>query len=318
MRRCTMLNYNEIDIIPRYIYLRDVIKENLSINEVQSLKLSLTSSPLVKQVTNLQWEDGSWGNFHGLAATTGKTTTEMALRRLYYLGLDKADTSITLAINYMESFLKDEICLRDYPEKKHDWNLLTKLFVSTWILKYDYQNEIALSIATKWANIINESFLKGKLDSNMYRKAYLHYLEPEAGKSIWQIENFYVVSIVRGLLDFKVEEDFLKHIINWTSGIYYTYDKPLYEIPDINKSKNYTRYLMALDLLLDYPSASELLENNIRSIITCRNCNGEWDLGPQSNDKILFPLSNNWRSKRNRVIDNSIFLLRILAKANMR
>jgi len=310
-----MLNDKEMDIVPSYLYLRDVVKEPARFNDMTSLKSNLIHSPLVKRVTDVQWDDGSWGSFHSLSMTIAKTTTEIALRRLYYLGLDKSDDSIIRAINYMESFLKGEICLRDRVEKKHDWKLLTTLFVSTWILRYDCKNEMALSIATKWANTINESFVRGQFDSNLYRKAYLHYLKPETGKHVWQVENFYVVSIVRGLLDSSIEKDFLKYIINYGSGIYYMYDKPLCEIPDISNARNFVRYLMTLDFLLDYESAKELLVPNIKSIISSQNSMGEWDLGSQANNKVLFPFSNSWKSSQNRIIDSTLFILRILTKA---
>jgi hypothetical protein len=54
------------------------------------------NSKWVKQILDLQHEDGSWGCFHTLSNPTKAQpmTTEQALRRLRILGLTKDDEPI--------------------------------------------------------------------------------------------------------------------------------------------------------------------------------------------------------------------------------
>ncbi|GAU75436.1 hypothetical protein F3D3_0022 [Fusibacter sp. 3D3] len=74
------------------------------------------------------------------------------------LGLDKNDVPIQKALKYMALFLLGETELRDRKEKKHDWELLTRLFVSTWVRIIDSNNSIANLEAQKWAKVISAGF----------------------------------------------------------------------------------------------------------------------------------------------------------------
>ncbi len=134
----SILNSVDLDVIPKYIYNRDILGYDVNLPDMQHLKKKILEHPYVTSVLEQQKANGSWGGFHSMSTSNYKTyTTEMALRRLWNLGLDKDDAPIKKAINHMESFLDGDIELEDYVEKKHDWALLTRLFVATWVLTYD-------------------------------------------------------------------------------------------------------------------------------------------------------------------------------------
>ena len=44
-----------------------------------------------------------------------------------------------------------------------------------------------------------------------------------------------------------------------------------------------------------------------------RKPDGSWDLGKEANDKIWFPLSDDWRRKENRTADCTVRIERLLA-----
>lgn len=304
----------KIDDIPNYILKRDVLRIDTSSQEMIEVKNKILQHDHVKKVTNIQWDDGSWGRFHSMS-TTGSInlyTTEKAMRRLQNLGLDKNDTPIKKVISYMETYMKNEIQLRDYIEKKHDWYLLTRLFVSTWILRFDNENALALEEARKWAKVITHAFSQGIFNETLYKDAYIEYLNPEPNKFVWQIENFYIVSILRGLLDNDTESRFINHLINSNKGIYYIYSNNLMIPPKEFQSRESNRFLMAWQLILDFKQGrkhSSILKNWINN---SRGEDGFWDNGSIAKDNLLYPLSDSWRKKINRKIDCTIRILKMV------
>lgn len=105
-----------------------------------------------QQIIALQKEDGTWGKeFHSLAIPTNKAplTTEQALRRLKYLGFTIEDEPIRKAVDCMVSCLRGERKIDDYWETGRDWDLFTKLMLSTWVRIFEPDNAVALEIALR-------------------------------------------------------------------------------------------------------------------------------------------------------------------------
>lgn len=83
-------------------------------------------------------------------------------------------------------------------------------------------------------------------------------------------------------------------------GYFYFADAVL---PDCFESREASRYLGAIELLSKYKSAKDELKFVADWLIGKRNLNGKWDLGKTVNDKVYFPLSNDWRKKEMREAD---------------
>jgi len=304
-----------MDEIPYYLYLRDIAGEDISSARMQALKESILSNDWVSKVVADQWSDGSWGRFHSLSSSSDSDfTTERAMRRLLNLGLTKDDEPIKKALNYMELYLHGEINLRDRVEKRHDWTLLTRLFVITWIRLFDKENKIANAEAQKWAQVVSEGFVGGAFNQSIYEEAYLDILKPETRKSIWGVQNFYIVALLPGLLTNNIENSFLDFIMSEEKGIYYIYDGSLKSHPKEFKTKLNSRFLTAHELLSSYSSYNAKSKDTKEWLLNNRNEDGLWDLGSKSKDGIISPLSQSWRSKANREIDCSIRVLRLLKK----
>ena len=95
---------------------------------------------LVVRKNKRQNGDGTWGNeFHSLSVPNNKKplTTEQALRSLKHLGFTIDDEPIRKAVDCMVACLNGERRIDNYREKTRDWDLFTKLMLSTWVKIFD-------------------------------------------------------------------------------------------------------------------------------------------------------------------------------------
>lgn len=305
----------DLDVIPRYLLMRDVLKVNKYSEEMIGIKNRIMETKWVKDIAALQWEDGSWGQFHSMSTSSKKwITTEGALRRLLILGLDKDDDMMQRALAYMKRYLNREIDLRDRKEKKHDWDLLTRLFVAAWVLQIEPSNNEAKAIAADWAKVITCAFSKDTYDHEAYMEAYFEIHKPQKGKYLWGFQNYYLVSLLPGFLDPNVESKYLDYLISAEKGIYYIYDGSLRKAPVDFCSKEASRFINAYELLSRYPSAGIQVQGFINWVQQHISNDGFWDMGHRVQDKINFPLSDSWRKPLDRKIDCTVRLLRVLSR----
>ncbi|WP_346870550.1 hypothetical protein [Clostridium sp. UBA5119] len=309
-----LLNF-DLDPIPRYLLMRDVLKLDSKNKELISAKSMVIQSKWVKNIIQLQWNDGSWGQFHSMSQSSQSSiTTEQALRRLLILGLDKNDEVIQRAIIYMEKYLNGELTLRDREEKKHNWSMLTRLFVATWILIFDSTNDLAKGIAKDWSRIITHAFLEDEYNHNAYKEAYYDIHKSSKEKYLWGFENFYVVSILNGMLSSPIESKFLDYIMESQNGIYYIYDRCSKIPPSSFYSKIASRYINVHELLSNYTGAKPKLQYFVEWVNDNISEDGFWDMGQLVKDNIQFPLSNSWRDHVNRKIDCTVRIQKILSR----
>lgn len=258
-----------------------------------------------KAILALQEEDGKWGYFHSLSQFYhSPITTEQALRRLERLGFTEEDECIRRALSYMNDCLTGKNKIPDREEKVHDWGIFTSLILSAQIRRFTNKNEAANAIAEKWSKIITEAFKSGVYDHASYVSAYreIFGMKPGGGRLI-DFLNFYPVSLVAGCLNEHTEKALVAYALSKENGIYYIYDKPLNLLPESFQSKEAVRYLSAIELLSKYKSAISALDFVRQWLIKNQRPDGTWDMGKDVNDKIHFPLSDDWRKKENRIKD---------------
>lgn len=258
-----------------------------------------------KQIISLQKEDGSWGCFHSLAQfADAPVTTEQALRRLERLGYTIQDECIQKAVSYMDDCLTGKNCISDHREKVHDWDIFTSMMLSTWIRRFTKDNPHANAVAAKWTEVLSIAFEDGTYNHEKYVATYHEILglKPHGGRLIDFI-NFYPISLLTGCLDEKTQLAFMDYVLNHESGIYYIHDKKLSVLPESFESKRASYYLAAIELLAKYPYAKHKLGFVREWLESNRNENGKWDMGKAVNDKMYFPLSDDWRKKETREAD---------------
>ena len=212
-----------------------------------------------EDIVNLQQPDGSWGFFHSLSSSSGKSiTTEQALRRLNLLGLSARDQSITKAICYLERCLSGEVTIPDRREKVQDWDVFSSLMLATWLKVFCPEHQAAQAVARKWGAVVEAAFASGEYSEDGYKQAYNQVfgaLPP--GARLINLFSFYLVSLLQGTLSVGAEVSFVYHILSSKKGIYYIYDKELATPPSVFASRESNRYLAALELLAGYEHAAK-------------------------------------------------------------
>lgn len=256
-----------------------------------------------RQIIALQDDDGKWGCFHSLSQFYGAPmTTEQALRRLERLGFTIGDECIQKAVYYMNDCLVGKNSIPDRREKVHDWDVFTELILSAWIRRFTGDNDNANRVAKKWAEVISCAFVDGTYRHDKYVHAYHDILKPKGGRLI-DFANFYPVSILNDQLEENTEKAFLEYLINKEDGIYYIYGEKLAVPPECFESKRTSWYLGAVELLAKYRGARGKLGFVAEWLNECRSENGKWDMGKAVNDKVYFPLSDDWRKRETREKD---------------
>ncbi len=260
-----------------------------------------------KMILSLQEPDGKWGCFHSLSKFYGAPiTTEQALRRLERLGFTEQDECIQKALSYMNDCLTGKNEIPDRTEKIHDWKIFTSLILAAWIRRFTPGNAHANDIAEKWAEILREAFSHGSYSQDQYVSAYIRIfgMKPGGGR-LCDFVNFYPVSLTAGCLDEETETALVKYVLTKEDGVYYVYDRPLCLLPEKFGSRENVRYLDAIELLARYKSAKIHLQFVRNWLIENRAPDGTWDLGKEVNDKMHFPLSDDWRTADKRKKDST-------------
>lgn len=258
-----------------------------------------------RAIIALQEDDGKWGCFHSLSQFyNSPITTEQALRRLERLGCTIKDECIQKAVAYMDDCLCGKKSIPDRQEKLHDWDIFTSLMLATWIRRFTLEKINANQVAQQWAAVITRAFSEGIYDHSAYVSAYQDILgmKPSGGRLI-DFMNFYPISLVTGCLDSETEKALVRYALYKETGIYYIYDKQLAVLPDCFGSREASRYLGAIELLSKYKSAKAELKFVADWLVDKRELNGKWDMGKTVNDKVYFPLSDDWRKIKTRKAD---------------
>ena len=270
-------------------------------------------SKWARQIIEWQNDDGNWGDYHSLAvAGNSHITTEQVVRRLERLGYTIDDECIQKAVQYMSDCLVGKKVIPDRVEKIHDQNVFLSLILSTGIRRFTNDNIVANNVAEQWAEIVTAAFADGSYNYDKYVDAYKSILKPNGGRIIG-IEIYYPVSLLCDCLDDKTECAFVEHILNFSKGIYYIYDDMLAVPPQEFQSKNASRYLGAIELLVRYKHARHKLNFVADWLNANRNENGKWDMGKAVNDKLYFPLSDDWRKIETREADCTERIEKILS-----
>lgn len=145
-------------------------------------------------------------------------------------------------------------------------------------------------------------YLGYTIEDDCIKKAVSYMDDCLTGRLI-DFVNFYPVSLLAGCLDEKTEAAFLEYILNNETGIYYIYDSKVYTLPGVFESKKASLFLGAAELLSKYKTGKIKLRFVVDWLESNKNSYGRWDMGNTVNDKVYFPLSDNWRKKETREDD---------------
>ena len=178
----------------------------------------------------------------------------------------------------MSDCLAGEKAIPDRVEKCHDWTAFTSLILSTGVRRFTKDNDAANKVVENWAEVVTAAFENGNYNYDKYVIAYKSILRPNGGRIIG-IENYHPVSLLCDCLDEKTELAYVEHILNFSKGIYYVYDSTISALPQEFQSKNASRYLGAVELLVRYMRANYKLKFVADWLTDKRGKNGKWDMG---------------------------------------
>ncbi len=258
-----------------------------------------------KQIISLQESDGKWGWFHSLSQFyNSPITTEQALRRLERLGYTIEDECIKKAVNYMNDCLIGKNDIPDRKEKLNNWDIFTSMILAAWIRRFTRDNSNANEVAKQWSEIVSAAFISGTYNHELYVNAYtdIFGVKPNGGRFL-DFVSFYQISLISDCLNETTEKAVIDYVINKEDGIYYIYGDKISVLPRTFESKEASRYIAAIELLSEYKCAKYKLNYVIDWLNDNKNENGKWDMGKVTNDKIYFPLSDDWRKQENREND---------------
>ena len=269
--------------------------------------MSYKNGKWARQILALQQDDGTWGlEFHSLSAPNKRhpLTTEQALQRLMFLGFDINDAPIRKAVDYMTACLRGERKMDNSWEKLHNWPLFTNMMLAAWIKIFEPDNELALTFARRWADVIEKAFKNGKYVHNDYLNAYIAQFnsKPKGGREL-DFATFYQMHLLQGLLAPKTESRMLDYVLTKPNGIYYIHSGLLITPPEVFASRYVGGYLAALTILAGYDLGKEKLGFAVEWLNENRDADGQWDFGAKVNDGRYFPLSDSWRNIEDRKAD---------------
>ena len=175
---------------------------------------------------------------------------------------------------------------------------------ATWLKIFLPENHLALEIAGKWAEVIENAFFNGSYNHAEYLTSFFKVfgIKPDNNRNK-DFVTFYHVSILQGMLKPGTERKVIKHILENQKGIYYIYEAKIADLPQNFASLQTSRYLSSIELLSGFDYAKEYLEFVVQWLKQNQGEDGFWDLGPSARDGIYFPLSDSWRSVRSRKND---------------
>lgn len=258
-----------------------------------------------EQIISMQEKDGKWGFFHTPAGSSRRPiTTEQALRRLERLGYTIEDICIQKACSYMNNCLIGRTEIPDRREKLLDWEIFVSLMLAVWIRRFSDGYPAANKVAGQWAAVISSAFQGGVYHHKEYISAYqdIFGVKPMGGRLI-DFTCFYQISLLVNCLDRRTEEALMDYVLEKEDGIYYIYSERILFLPKVFESRQASRYLAAVELLSKYRYAADKLQFVADWLNGLKKENGKWDMGKSVNDKVYFPLSNDWRKQETREAD---------------
>jgi len=252
--------------------------------------------------------DGGFGRFHSMSGDKA-ITTEKALRRLWFLNINNDHPVVKKCLDYVKKCLDKEIIVPDRREKVINWDVFEELMFSSWLNLFKIKDEKVTTNQLKWKQVIEQSINDGKFDYSEYKKQYRQMFGNIGLREI-SPSSFYMVCLLTDVLTPLAKQAYFYFIME--KGIYYIYDKNLYELPKLFDSKATISYLIAIKLIAPYASENELnfakmwLEEN-------RTSKGDWEMPSIKPDGIVFPLSENWRKLENKSADINRFINSVIS-----
>lgn len=304
----------EPDPIPEFILLKEFKGLGPDSREYQNAYDRVCGHRFVKEIESGQNERGFWPPFHGYSEDT--------IKRSLSLGLDKEHPCLRKASYYLVKVLNNEESW-DQSEKQDNIRWWPEMFVplvsAAMLSIIDPHHEILEQHRHRWASFAEVAFSQGNYDKQAESKAQHDYFGFVTKRTIPAYGYYNLLLLAPTdkayFLSDATDRALVDYAMNEIDEIYYVYNRPLSELVPIGTEKRDSRdschWLRALSLVSQFKGWLKYKERYYEWVLSQRNEEGLWEL-PKKPRRFDFPLSDSWRTRKNRIIDSTIMVLRFL------
>lgn len=296
------------DPVPKFILLKEFKMLSKGSNEFQNLYEEVLAHPYLKKIENTQDDFGCWGDFH--------CGTEQIIRNCLFMGMDESFICLKKVRLYILEVLNGNDTWHQRQEKQDNpywWlDMFIPLVSSAMLSLIDPNNPILAEKIEIWRSFALEAFQDNHYCAEVEKKSQYKHFKVKT-KRIIPFFNYYVILLLtssHNILPDKLDTLMLDYCMSKENGIYYIYDKPP-KTPVAIDNKNIYNWLRCISILSRYKSWYGKMNNITSFLWEQRNVDGLWDIQIKPYGS-CFPISNSWRKDKNRIIDSSIFMLRII------
>ncbi len=324
------------DPIPKLVLLKEFKGYTPGCIEYQNAYERVCEHPFVKRIEQSQNSKGFWSPFH--------SDTEGFIRKLLWYGLDSDHDCLNRVKEYMIKLIRREEPY-DRFEKQDNirwWpEMFMPLCVSATLSLLDNTNENLISHRKRWADFTETALVNGLIrsggadtekrirsdlfaplkdsyDHQAYAKAQCQHFGFKT-KRIIQPFNLYCLLLLaprngKTHLSTCADQAMVDYGMNVADNLYYVYNKKPGELVSLHAqgadSQEFCHWIRALSLISQFNGWQRYADTYADWIMAQRNQDGLWEYPKKHH---LFGLSNSWKGK-NRAIDSTIFVLRMLMK----
>ncbi|SDY24847.1 hypothetical protein SAMN05421736_101770 [Evansella caseinilytica] len=299
----------EPDPIPRFILLKEFMHLKPTEAAYKRAYEKVLAHPFVVKLEKEQTSHGYWGHFH--------VDTEAMIQRCLSIGLAPEHPCLSSAVAFIEKVLKGEDIWHQRCEKQDNprwWLEMFMPLVSAASLSLIHPNHPLLDKHIEvWERFAQAAWATGEYRLEQEKQRQIDYFKINT-KRIIPFYNYYAVLFLtsrKEILEASLDKKILSYCLQKKDGMYYIYDNQASVPVPINDTKCFYHWLRLLTILSRFQSWEGSSHSYCRWIWKQRNETGFWDLGKKPRGW-YFPLSDSWRIEKNRIIDSSIFVLRLL------
>jgi hypothetical protein len=304
----------DIDPVPRYLLLRDVIRLPENSTDLHSAKQAIYQNYWVQYLIAQQRPDGGWGRFHG-ADVRDKPhvycTSSMVIYGLT-LGLNLDDRVFQKCLSYLEGLYKGEVPwpAEEREERNERWPIFKRVWFADAIARLDPTNSVIDREWETWVEIARRASTQGIYDTDEEQKALINLFGTRAFKGRPPLHHYALTLIAVRLsqLDSQLERTIFAHA--WERG---WHDLPSgdFTVWPVHWLPHWFDFQIELS---QYPSWRSAFKPTAEKLLAHSNTIGLWDFGSKARKKIVgSQLSASWRTKTGRMVDHSTIVLKLLA-----
>ena len=299
------------DPIPKFVLLKNYKGLGADCIEYKKLYEEVCINPLVKRFETSQNEHGFWKPFHGY--------TEGVIRHLLSYGFDKTNTILCKTAKCLENLLLGK-CSTGQHEKQDNpmWYpvMFEPLIFASMLSLVDPENALVEEQRKIRANFTEASFSSGEYNSVADVKAQHEHFGFTTKRTIPPFSYYTLLLLApgnKGYIKDSTDQALVDFCMKQANEIYYVYNntpRNFVKIEELNRdSRDFWHWIRVLSLISQFRGWTKYEKRYVDWIMEQRNNDGLWEF-PKKFD---FVLSNSWRGK-NKIIDSTIFVLRLLTK----